>query len=259
MVTLLFATALHGACAPEPGSAAAAEASDAFVSGVELLAAGRWEEAGTAFHDAVVADPGMPLAHYGLGQARLEQKRYAEAAQAFEASRDAWSCASEVSAHERRASRRRIDARIQALRGSQRDLDADRLKRQMILWEEANGAQKPRPGQDARLSDAIDRQVVQLERLRARQASGPPAEIGLALGSAWFHAGDLAGAEREFRSATRTDTTAGDAYNNLAVVLMLSGRLDEAEASVKNAEKRGVRVSPRLKDELRSRRSAAPR
>lgn len=258
IAALLTATALEG-CAPAPSGAAAAEASDAFVAGVEWIAAERWAEAEAAFRGAIAADPGMPLAHYGLGQARLELKRYAEAAAAFEASREAWTCAAAASEDERRASRRRLDAQIDSLRRTQHGLDADRLERQLILHEEANGGQKPRPGQDARIRDAIDRQIAQLEKLRGRHASSPPAEISLALGTARFHAGDLAGAEREFRTATATDSTAADAHNNLAVVLMLMGRLDEAERSVKAAEQRGVAVNPQLKAELRARRAAAAR
>jgi len=260
IATLLVATALAGdGCVPAPGGAAAAEASDSFASGVERAAAGRWAEAEAAFQDALAVDPGMPLAHYGLGQARLELKRYAEAAAAFEASREAWTCAAAASEDERRASRRRLDAQIDRLRRTQHSLDADRLERQLILHEEANGGQKPRPGQDARIRDAIDRQIAQLEKLRGRHASTPPPQIALALGSARFHAGDLAGAEREFRAATATDSTAGDAHNNLAVVLMLTGRLDEAERSVKAAEQHGVAVSPQLKAELRARRKAVER
>ena len=50
------------------------------------------------------------------------------------------------------------------------------------------------------------------------------------------------------------DPRSGDAHNNLAVVLMLSGRLEEAEREVRLAEQAGVEVNPRLKDEIRKRR-----
>ena len=39
---------------------------------------------------------------------------------------------------------------------------------------------------------------------------------------------------------------------------MLEGKLDEAEREVKAAEKAGVPVAPRLKDEIRKRRAAPP-
>lgn len=258
--TLLLGVALFAdACAPGPGGEAAARASDAYVAGVELIAARRWEEAEASFLAALLLDPGIPLAHYGLGQARLELKRYAEAAAAFEASRDAYRCASDLSSEARRTSTRRLDATIRSLRETLRNLDQDRLQRSTILWQEINGSEKPRPGADARTRDAIEAQIAQIERLKSRRSdAGPPAALSLALGTAYFHAGNLVDAEREFRTAAAADPGSGDAYNNLAVVLMLTGRLEKAEQAVKAAEKRGVAVSPRLKEVLRARESARP-
>ena len=46
----------------------------------------------------------------------------------------------------------------------------------------------------------------------------------------------------------------GQAHNNLAVICMLTGRLDEAEAEVKLAERNGFRVNPRFKDDLNAAR-----
>lgn len=256
--TLLLGAVLAGEpCAPAPAGEDAALASEAFVEGVDFIAAERWAEAESSFLDTLALDPGIPLAHYGLGQARMELKRYAEAAAAFEASRDAYRCASDVSAEARRASTRRLDARIRSLRDTLRNLDEDRLQRSSILWQEINGGEKPSPGADGRTREAIAAQIVQLERLKSRRAAGPPAELDLALGTAYVHAGNLAGAERALRAAIAADPGSGDAYNNLAVVLMLTGRLDEAEQAVRVAEKRGVAVDPRLKQELRNRRQRA--
>jgi Tfp pilus assembly protein PilF len=259
ITVLVLGVALAGdGCPPAPSGDVAAQAADAYTAGVERVAAGLWAEAEAAFQDALAFDPGIPLAHYGLGQARLALRRYADAAAAFERSREAWLCAASLSDDARRASRRRLDAQLLSLRASLRELDSDRLARSTILWQEVNGDDKPSPGQDARIRDGIERQIAQLERLRDRSAATAPPEIALALGSAWFHAGDLASAEREFRSAAAAESTSGDAHNNLAVVLMLTGRLDEAEQAVRSAESRGVTVDPRLTNELRARRRAAP-
>jgi len=46
----------------------------------------------------------------------------------------------------------------------------------------------------------------------------------------------------------------GDARNNFAVALMLTGQLDEAEHQARQAEELGVSVSPRLYAEIRQRR-----
>ncbi len=259
-LALLLAGALATAdCPPAAMGDDAAEAADAYVAGVEHVAAERWAEAERSFLEALARDSGIPLAHYGVGQARMALKRYPEAALAFESSRHAFQCAGALSAEARLASQARLDATLQTLRDARRDLDEDRLTRQMILWQELNGDEKPRPGEAAKTRDALQTQLERLERLKARRSGGPPPELLLALGSALFHSGDLSGAEREFRGALVGDPGSGDAYNNLAVVLMLGGRLDEAERAVEAAEERGVAVAPRLKEELRKRRSARPR
>lgn len=67
----------------------------------------------------------------------------------------------------------------------------------------------------------------------------------------------LAEAEREFRAALAADPGTGDAHHNLAVVCLVDGRLDEAERELRLAEKAGVPIHPRLKDELRKRRRDA--
>ncbi len=260
LYALLFAFALAGGdCAPAAIGDAAAQAADAYVAGVELVAAERWAEAERSFLFALDRDAGIPLAHYGVGQARMALKRYPEAKDAFEKSRDAFLCAGAHSEEARQASGARLDTAIRTLRDALRDLDDERLTRQMIQQQEANGDEKPRLGEAARTRDALQTQLERLERLKARRAVGPPPELLLALGSASFHAGDLPGAEREFRGALVADPGSGDAYNNLAVVLMLTGRLDEALRAVKSAEDRGAAVAPRLKEEIRSRKNARAR
>src|SRR5262245_41844799 len=89
-ILLAVANALaEGGCLPPPESARAVEAADAFTAGVQLVAAERWTDAERAFLDALALDPGMPLAYYGVGQARMALKRHADAAAAFEQSHEA--------------------------------------------------------------------------------------------------------------------------------------------------------------------------
>jgi len=58
-------------------------------------------------------------------------------------------------------------------------------------------------------------------------------------------------AERECRNAIQAEPKHGAAHNNLAV----KGRLEEAEAEVKRAEKGGFKVSPAFKKDLESKRN----
>ena len=81
----------------------------------------------------------------------------------------------------------------------------------------------------------------------------PPAEVSLALGSAYFRNGNMEMAETEWKAAIAVKPKLGEAHNNLAVIYMQTGRLKDAEQSIKNAEKAGFRVNPRLKEDLKER------
>ncbi|HSG00368.1 MAG TPA: tetratricopeptide repeat protein, partial [Vicinamibacterales bacterium] len=99
------------------------------------------------------------------------------------------------------------------------------------------------------------RQIENLDREAASQKYlAVPAFVSLSLGSAYFHAGNLAEAEKAYLETVATDSKIGEAYNNLAVVYMETGRYAEAEQAVKDAENTGMRVPQALKDEIRKRK-----
>jgi Flp pilus assembly protein TadD len=81
----------------------------------------------------------------------------------------------------------------------------------------------------------------------------------LSLGSAHFRNGEPDAAEAEWKAAIEVNPKLGEAHNNLAVIYMTTGRLKEAEAEVKAAEKTGFRVNPQFKDDLKQRAAAQPR
>ena len=49
----------------------------------------------------------------------------------------------------------------------------------------------------------------------------------------------------------------GEAWNNLAVVYLMTSRHVDAENAVKAAEKAGYNVSPNLKDDIKRKKSGA--
>ena len=49
----------------------------------------------------------------------------------------------------------------------------------------------------------------------------------------------------------------GEAWNNLAVVYLMTSRYVDAENAVKAAEKAGYSVSPNLKDDIKRKKSGA--
>ena len=79
--------------------------------------------------------------------------------------------------------------------------------------------------------------------------------MSLAVGSAYFRLNQLADAEREYKRALEGDVKYGEAHNNLAVVYFLTDRYDEAERSIKAAEKSGYRVSQGLKDDIKRKKA----
>lgn len=82
--------------------------------------------------------------------------------------------------------------------------------------------------------------------------TGVPAWVSLSLGSAYFRSGKLSDAEREYKDAIVVDR-AGEAHSNLAVVFLETGRLAEADASIKAAKKAGFKVNPQLEQDIRDR------
>ncbi len=76
--------------------------------------------------------------------------------------------------------------------------------------------------------------------------------MSLALGSAYFRLQKWPDAEREYRAALAANPKSGEAYNNLAVVYLQTGRFKEADDAVKAAEKAGYTVHPQLKQDIKA-------
>jgi tetratricopeptide (TPR) repeat protein len=209
-------------------------------AGQELLSAERWEQAAEQFQKAISKDPLLALAHYGLGQSYMGLRRYASAIQAFIGCRTAYQQLAGLVQSDSVAVDRQRDEEIRELRQSVRQVQSGQLK-------VAN------PGN---LVLRLEARIRDLDRMKQRSLdpARPPAEVSLALGSAYFRNEQLADAEREWKVAIATNSSLGEAHNNLAVVYMMTGRFDEAEGSIKAAERAGFRVSPQFKQDLKSRR-----
>lgn len=213
-------------------------------AGQSALQAERWDEAEREFKAAIDLDPLLELAHYGLGQTYMATKRYVEAVRAYVATRDAFHRAAGEQITNTVEAERRLDDQIRSLRDTRRALESGRLRSSGV-----NVATK---------LGEIDDQIRQLEATRRREGSSAPvtpAYISFALGSAYFRTSAFADAEREWRAAVAAQPDLGEAHNNLAVVLMLTGRFDEAEREVQLAEKSGHRVSDAFKAELKARKA----
>jgi Tfp pilus assembly protein PilF len=214
-------------------------------AGQAALQSERFEEAEREFKSAIELDPLLELAHYGLGQTFMATRRYVEAVRAYIATRDAFQRAAADQITNTVEGERRLDDQIRSLRDARRAVESGRVRTSGV-------------NVTTKLAE-IDGQIRQLEAMRRRggedRASQTPAYISVALGSAYFRTNAFADAEREWRAALQTDPKLGEAHNNLAVVLMLTGRLDEAERELELAEKSGHRVSEAFKADLKARKA----
>jgi tetratricopeptide (TPR) repeat protein len=200
-------------------------------------------EAEREFREAIRLDPLLAAAHYGLGQVYMATKRYPDAVRAYASCRDAFHAQDSDRLMNEKAAEQRIEAQVRALRDYLRLLQSGRYKSGGLAVS------------------AIQRTETQIRDLERRKYRGEhnaletPPGVSLALGSAYFRTSAFGDAEREYRAALDADADLGEAHNNLAVVYLLTGRLDEAEKAVQKAERAGFRVNPQLKNDIEARKA----
>jgi Flp pilus assembly protein TadD len=216
------------------------QAREHYRAGEELMQQRSLERAAREYEAAIQLDPEYTLAHYSLGQAYMALKRYPSAVEAYLACRETI------------RARAALDLRKRAELERERDDEIREVQRLLTRWELSGSAS---PLNTARIEDQL--RLLQQERDKgaANRLVIPP-ELSVALGSACFRSGRLPDAEREYRAAIEVDKKTGSAHNNLAVILMMTGRLEEAEESVRLAEKAGFPVNPRFKQDLKQRLKA---
>jgi tetratricopeptide (TPR) repeat protein len=216
------------------------QAQERLKEGQRLMSSESFEAAATAFGEAIELDPLLIMAHYGLGQAHMALKRYTSAVSAFRGARDAFHKLAAENLNRRLENDSARDDRIRDLR--------DRIR-------EAQERVLPANSPEARRRDMVIQQweieIASLQRVRGGHSiPDVPAFLSLALGSAHFRSGQLPDAEREYRAALDVQPRLGEPRNNLAVVLLLTGRAAEAKEQLQIAEKNGFQVAPGLKRDV---------
>ena len=209
-----------------------------YKEGVELMRAESWDKAAEAFSRAIDIDPTFDMAYYALGKTNLSRKHYAEAVAALTKCRDL---------HQQNAGR---------LFSNQQE--AQRYRRDRILEIDEvirSYSSGPQTGATQETLRQLNEQRRQLQESIQRGTNMTidatvPAYVSVALGSAFFRTERFADAEREYKAAIAADANVGEAHNNLAVVYLTTGRIDEAEKAVKAAEKVGFKVNPMLKEDI---------
>lgn len=197
-----------------------------------------YDKAEKAFQEAVEIDPDFDMAYYMLGRAQMPQKKFAAAVASFARARDL---------HNASAGRR--FSTVQDAQHARRDriVEIDEALRQL------QGAPQTNQTMTYIRQLSEQRRLIQESIQRGTGlsiASTVPPYVSLSLGSAYFRLGQMKDAEREFKAAIAADPRTGEAHNNLAVVYYETGRYPEAKASLRAAEKAGVKVHPALKAQI---------
>jgi Flp pilus assembly protein TadD len=242
MLALLLGTVSSSAGAQVVDDARRQDAIQHYRAGAEFMNAEQFEKAETAFARATQLDPLLTLAHYGRGQAFMALQRYASAIQAYRGCEEAHRTIFSLRQSQTIDMDRRVQEEIRELRDSISLLRSGRIK---TMGGVASTV-------DTKVAQ-LEGRIRELERLRQKDTGQfqTPADVSLALGSAYFRNGQRVEAEQEWREAIEVDGRLGEAHNNLAVIYMLSGRKKEAEEAVRSAERAGFRVHPGLKEDIR--------
>lgn len=223
-------------------------------AGTEAMRDESWEKAAEEFRAAIKLDRLFVMAHYGLGQTQMALQNYAAAVQAFLACRAAHSELAALQQSDLAQADQRRDDEIRELREGIRIFQREADRRA------AGGAAKAISPQNSVLRLESRLHQLEMEKGKGIHTAETPAEFSLALGSAYFRSGKIEAAEQAYREAVKVNSKMGEAHNNLAVVHLLQGRLGEAEAEMKAAEKSGFAVNPRFKEDLKkAKESATPR
>lgn len=240
--TLLF-TASIAAAQPHPRTDPNQQRAEIhYRLGWDSLRSEAWDAAVKEFKQAIELQPKFTLAYYGLGKAYMGLRRFPDAARAFETCRDFYgSKAGEKFSGQLDATRQRQD----------RMMELQELSRQYTKGPQTTQVQDVQ----RQIQNAIRQNQETIDRgLNLNIDPAAPAFVSVALGSAYFRSERLGDAEREYKAALDADPKAGEAHNNLAVVYMLTGRLDESAKEVGLAEKAGFRVNPQFKKDLQDKR-----
>jgi tetratricopeptide (TPR) repeat protein len=204
----------------------------------------QWHKAATNFQRAIDNDSRFEPAYYSLGRARMGQHEFAKAIAAYIQCRDLFVHAGGERFSKDLDAKRRIEDRMWQYQtalsqarttGGGAGTQTQQLYKRHELQNKLNELQQAR---DRSINISIDTSV--------------PFYVSMALGAAYFRNNQFADAEREYRTALDANSGSGETHNNLAVVYLMTGRFEQAEESVKAAEKAGYKVNPNLKDDIKT-------
>jgi len=209
--------------------------------GWDYMKAESWDKAAAAFQSAIDIDPTFEVPYYGLGRADMALKQYVAAIAALTKCRELYLAqVGRQFANAQEAQRYRQD----------RITEIDEQIRQVNSMPPSTQQQDQlrQLGNHRRdIQDAITKGV------NVNMNATVPPWVSLSLGSAYFRAGKIADAEREYKATIAADNKSGEAHTNLAVVYLETGRFSDALNEINAAKKTGFKVNPELEKTIRDR------
>jgi superkiller protein 3 len=247
IAAVCLVTALLVGHAPMAGQGANVErALRLYKIGWESMHSEAWADAARQFQQSIDIDPKFALAYYALGRAEMALRNFAKAIDAYTKCRDLYVAIGGEHFNSQLEATKRLD---------------DRILETRIAIDQAGQASAAKAGTQSQnlMVRELQHQLDRLTQAKDRNVTisldvTVPYFVPLALGAAYFRSGKLADAEREDKVAIDADPKAGEAHNNLAVVYLVTGRLDAAAQEVALAEKWAFRVNPDLKAEIAEKR-----
>jgi len=212
--------------------------------GRDAMASERFEDAVAEFKAATGLDPLFSLAYFREGQAHMALKEYAQAELAFVSCRKSYENLAGLQLSNNEEFERRREDEIQELENEQRLIETGQLSG-------SRSASKRNVQMAGRISE-----LRHTRRKSGTEAPAVPAELSVSLGSAYFRQGKMDLAEKEWKTAAIANPKLGEAHNNLAVLYLMSAKLDDARRELELAEKAGYAVHPRLKDDIEKARKS---
>ena len=198
-----------------------------------------FDRAADAFQSAIDIEPTFETPYYGLGRADMALKKFVSATAAFSKCRELY---------ESRAGRRFTNAQEAQRYRQDRLTEIDEQIRQVQTMPPTIQQQDLLRQLNNRRRDVQD--AVTKGNDMSLDATVPPWVL-LSLGSAYFRAGKIIDAEREYKATIAADNKSGEAHNNLAVVYLETGRFGEALHAINAAKKTGFKVNPELEKAIR--------
>jgi tetratricopeptide (TPR) repeat protein len=227
-------------------SATAQLANRHYKQGWSAMHAESYDEAAREFQQAIDADPQFKYAYYSLGRAEMARHGFVRAIAAYTRCRELYLAEAGQQFTDKQAARRHLEDRI--------------LEEKAALQEATN----QNPNINTQTTNnlyirELQAKINQLEQARDHNVNVSidqtlPFFVPLALGAAYFRSGRMADAEREYKAAIAIQPNAGEAFQNLAVLYLVTERYADAERALAAAKKTGFKVNPALEQEVKEKK-----